>query len=615
MRQREKKQNKISVVPRMVPCSSAFTLIELLVSITIFALVIGAAIGIFVSSLQGKERVNQLKEIEDNARYTMEIMTREIRMGSIDDSEANSADSEIDFTDSSDSNIQFCRADAGGNCSSIGDYLAKNGNLITSDRIKISNLIFYVSNFTDEDNPVQQKVTISMTVEAANNSSVKMNFQSTISPRVVVDKLQPNLILFWDGAGLPAGWECISCNPGDPFYEKFPMGAENYGNFGSASHSHRLVFHIDIPTTDVAGILTTDNAGFAGPPWVRILPMNHSHQTSIVPPSGLESSSESQDPPYRTLKVIQYNNGIPEEIPADAIAIFNNPILPAGFTRYNNQDNFYIKGNDITGNFGGNSFHYHEVAGNIGGGFNSAPRRSDPIIASVTTIESHEHTINCDSTHADNDPPTQNIILGQANFDINMPINLIAMFDKRPDELYWTIVSDDIDGDGHPEVNSFYKKLLRGDANYGDGGGSETHTHITEPGCFTSLPINVIYQDVESGILEAATDNHQHFDIPLVSPPGTLFSFETSSYPLCQGVIIARYLGGLGFAESDNIVLDKLNIPEEQEQGLVNYIKNIPETFLKKLNSFFAKLDFYNNFVLFNNFSQKIEKIFKNLIS
>ena len=158
-----------------------FTLIEILVSITIFVLVVAATIGIFVSSLQGKERVNQLKEIEDNARYIMEMVSREMRMGSVNADEANTADSEIDFIDSSGSNIQLCRADADGNCSSSGDYLAKNGDLVTSNKIKISNLTFYVNNFTDE--AVQQKVTISMTVASADDL-VKMDFQTTVSSRV-----------------------------------------------------------------------------------------------------------------------------------------------------------------------------------------------------------------------------------------------------------------------------------------------------------------------------------------------------------------------------------------------------------------------------------------------
>ncbi|MCK4520859.1 prepilin-type N-terminal cleavage/methylation domain-containing protein [Candidatus Parcubacteria bacterium] len=169
----------------------AFTLIEILVAVTIFVLVVAAAIGIFVSSMQGKERVNQLKEIEDNARYVMEMMSREIRMGyEIASDEADTFDSEIDFVDSSVVSIKLCRADENGNCDSNGDYLAKreesaapsSNHLITSSKVKITNLIFYVNDF-DLTNSPQPRVTISMTV-ASKDDAVSMDFQTTLSPRI-----------------------------------------------------------------------------------------------------------------------------------------------------------------------------------------------------------------------------------------------------------------------------------------------------------------------------------------------------------------------------------------------------------------------------------------------
>lgn len=156
----------------------SFTLIELLVSITIFVLVVAAAIGIFVSSLQGKQRVNQLKEIEDNARFAMEMMSREIRMGNIDDNEAvTPADEQIEFISSNGDSVVYYLS---------GTELKKiinsgSAKTITSNRIRVTNLKFYVNDFsTGVDQP---RVTISMTVEAANNSLVKMDFQTTISPK------------------------------------------------------------------------------------------------------------------------------------------------------------------------------------------------------------------------------------------------------------------------------------------------------------------------------------------------------------------------------------------------------------------------------------------------
>ena len=160
-----------------------FTLIEILVAITIFSILITIVLGIFSSTLQIRQRYNQIKEIEDNARYTMELMSREIRMAqSIDAGEATSPpDSEIDFTNSFAEAISFCRADSTGTCDSSGDYLAKNNTVLTSNKVKITNLTFYVNNF-DLVNGPHPRVTISMTM-SSNDDSVSMNFQTTVSLR------------------------------------------------------------------------------------------------------------------------------------------------------------------------------------------------------------------------------------------------------------------------------------------------------------------------------------------------------------------------------------------------------------------------------------------------
>jgi len=154
----------------------AFTLIELLISVAVFALVIAAAMGIFISSMKGKERVNQLKEIEDNARYAMEMMSREIRMAQTINSPVG-ANPSLDFDNSSSANIIYALGGAG------GTVLTKNGLEITSEKVKVNHLTFYVNDFDLCTGP-QSSVTISMTIEAVKNPLVKMDFQTTVSSRI-----------------------------------------------------------------------------------------------------------------------------------------------------------------------------------------------------------------------------------------------------------------------------------------------------------------------------------------------------------------------------------------------------------------------------------------------
>ena len=155
----------------------SFTLIEILVSIAVFVLVITAATGIFSSVFQGKQRIVQLKEIEDNGRYALELMSREIRNGTIPASQANNNDSNLSFTDSSGDPVTYSLTSFSG-----VNTLTKNDSAVTSNKVNISNLRFYVNDF-DLTNGPQPRVIITMTIEAVNNSSVEEDFQTTVSPK------------------------------------------------------------------------------------------------------------------------------------------------------------------------------------------------------------------------------------------------------------------------------------------------------------------------------------------------------------------------------------------------------------------------------------------------
>ena len=158
----------------------SFTLIEILVSIAVFVLVITAATGIFISAFQGKQRVVQLKEIEDNGRYIIDLMSREIRAGFIPDSQSGNNDSSLTIEDNYgtvNSESIIYELDI------ASKSLIRNGYRITSNRVKVDDITFYVNDFFCSNR--QPQITISMTISAANNSAIKMNFQTTVSPRFI----------------------------------------------------------------------------------------------------------------------------------------------------------------------------------------------------------------------------------------------------------------------------------------------------------------------------------------------------------------------------------------------------------------------------------------------
>ncbi|OGX26658.1 MAG: hypothetical protein A3J51_00445 [Omnitrophica WOR_2 bacterium RIFCSPHIGHO2_02_FULL_45_21] len=60
---------------------NGFTLIEVMVAITVFSLVIIAAGSVFISISQSWQRQRSAIELLQNIRWTMELMTNEIRQG------------------------------------------------------------------------------------------------------------------------------------------------------------------------------------------------------------------------------------------------------------------------------------------------------------------------------------------------------------------------------------------------------------------------------------------------------------------------------------------------------------------------------------------------------
>ncbi|MEO0304796.1 MAG: prepilin-type N-terminal cleavage/methylation domain-containing protein, partial [candidate division WOR-3 bacterium] len=56
-----------------------FTLLELLLAITIFSIIVGAAITVFVNSQNSKQKVDLMTQAQQSARIAVDYMIRDIR--------------------------------------------------------------------------------------------------------------------------------------------------------------------------------------------------------------------------------------------------------------------------------------------------------------------------------------------------------------------------------------------------------------------------------------------------------------------------------------------------------------------------------------------------------
>ncbi|MBM3283920.1 prepilin-type N-terminal cleavage/methylation domain-containing protein [Candidatus Gottesmanbacteria bacterium] len=63
---------------------NGYTLIELLVALTVFTIVVAAPTGFFVSALKGQQKALASQELYDNVSYTLEYMSRSLRMAKKD---------------------------------------------------------------------------------------------------------------------------------------------------------------------------------------------------------------------------------------------------------------------------------------------------------------------------------------------------------------------------------------------------------------------------------------------------------------------------------------------------------------------------------------------------
>ncbi|MGV8171303.1 MAG: hypothetical protein ACP5OA_01245, partial [Candidatus Woesearchaeota archaeon] len=79
---------------------------------------------------------------------------------------------------------------------------------------------------------------------SSNGLSSNYTFYEARSWFLAIDPVYTGrFFMFWDGSpsSVPTGWTCVSCNSGDPFYNRFIMGNSTYGvQCGSASHNHTV---------------------------------------------------------------------------------------------------------------------------------------------------------------------------------------------------------------------------------------------------------------------------------------------------------------------------------------------------------------------------------------
>jgi len=167
-----------------------FTIIELLVTLTIFSIIIGAAIGIFISALKGQRKALATQEILNQSSYTLEYIGRAIRMAKKDSTS---------ICISPGSNYELTRSGKGikfrnyqGICQEFflegGQLKQSKGGVIenlTSNNLEATSFYPYLIGESEADN-LQPRVVISLYIKSKGQKpeeKTELKIQTTISQR------------------------------------------------------------------------------------------------------------------------------------------------------------------------------------------------------------------------------------------------------------------------------------------------------------------------------------------------------------------------------------------------------------------------------------------------
>jgi len=152
--------------------TKGFTLVELIVGVAIFSLVILIAVSLLTTALRVQRKSIAIQNVQDNSRYLMGFIAKEIRMSEIKTGDGPSADLSIYHLDHGDIIYTF-----------TGTQITRNGDAISSDEVKVQGTFYVDGRGSDDDQP---RVTIVMKVRTTGGKveeQAEMNLQTTLSQR------------------------------------------------------------------------------------------------------------------------------------------------------------------------------------------------------------------------------------------------------------------------------------------------------------------------------------------------------------------------------------------------------------------------------------------------
>ena len=162
-----------------------FTLIELLVSVSLFAIFVTIATGLFLSSIQGQRKVFSFQAVQDNSRYVTEFMAREMRMGKNFLVLGSDDTLTLNFVNQKGEVVYYCKVN--NNIKrAVGAVCDANSSNLTSSEVVVVDKLEFLLSGGDVGDLKQPRITIVMKLHSSGTVSAvetSLNLQTTVSAR------------------------------------------------------------------------------------------------------------------------------------------------------------------------------------------------------------------------------------------------------------------------------------------------------------------------------------------------------------------------------------------------------------------------------------------------
>jgi len=267
-----------------------------------------------------------------------------------------------------------------------------------------------------------------------------------------------DIILLWEGATLPSGWDCMSCSATGTLFQQYLRASSSYGTAtsgGPESVSHSMTFS----NASTSGAVFTN--GLTG---LTSVPQGtHTHTWG-----GTTGNATSVLPAAINLKIIKANN--PSSLPAGIIGMFDvsSSSLPAGWTYYSTIQDRHIRGENSTGTIGAAS-HTHAIASITSGAEAGVDILASNVVNVAVAANGHTHTVSGNLPTSANSPPYVGVVFGKLTAAAPAPNGLIAIFDSGSLPIGWSIVST--------STSVYAGRFPVGSTTFGNTGGATTHDH------------------------------------------------------------------------------------------------------------------------------------------